>query len=337
MANSTYANFLTECGFEVNKSDFIFLDEANQVQVTDEALTGMMKFITDKYNSIDFSEIEKSAGDYGRFKYGKMLEANLRTLKDIYEVAAETDKGADKYLEVVNNCFAVIDLLYGYRTYFTTLYKSGNGIVQLFYTSLVAGLIYCIGILVSNTIRFVTTEKDSDCEVLYDEIPGTIRNCHIKNIQFAAKSVVDFRRYLEDCMTRLEKRSSMTESITLGATLVGIGIGLYMLPKVIVLIREIIYSIYCTRTKISDMLAVQQDLIKTNIESLEAGRGDKKVIARQRRWAEWLEKWKNRFAMKADTVDNLKRAQMKKENAALRIDKNSPLMNPDESTSGILL
>ena len=58
MANSTYANFLTECGFEVNKSDFIFLDEANQVQVTDEALTGMMKFITDKYNSIDFSEIE---------------------------------------------------------------------------------------------------------------------------------------------------------------------------------------------------------------------------------------------------------------------------------------
>ena len=96
MANSTYANFLTECGFEVNKSDFIFLDEANQVQVTDEALTGMMKFITDKYNSIDFSEIEKSAGDYGRFKYGKMLEANLRTLKDIYEVAVETAKGADK-------------------------------------------------------------------------------------------------------------------------------------------------------------------------------------------------------------------------------------------------
>ena len=336
MANSTYANFLTECGFEVNKSDFIFLDEANQVQITDEALTGMMKFITDKYNSIDFSEIEKTAGDYTRFKYAKMLEANLKTLKTIYEVAAETDKGAEKYLEVITSCFAVINLLTNWRTAFTVLYKSGNGIVQLLYTSLVSGLIYCIGILVSNTIRFVTTEKDTDCEVLYDEIPGTIRNCHIKNIQFAAKSYGDFVKYLESCMNRLESRT-VNESITLGATIIGIGIGLYMLPKVIVLIREIIYSIYCTRTKISDMLAVQQDLIKTNIESLEAGRGDKKVIARQRRWAEWLEKWKNRFAMKADTVDNLKRAQMKKENAALRIDKNSPLMNPDESTSGILL
>lgn len=337
MANSTYANFLTECGFEVNKSDFIFLDEANQVQITDEALTGMMKFITDKYNSIDFSEIEKSAGDYTRFKYSKMLETNLRTLRDIYMVAAETDKGAEKYLEVIENCNKVISLLIGYRGGFTTLYKAGNGMVQLLYTSLIAGLIYCIGILVSNTIRFVTTEKDTDCEVLFDEIPGTIRNCHIKNIQFAGKSVNDFRDYIDRSMMQLEKRSNVNESITLGATLVGIGIGLYMLPKVIVLIREIIYSIYCTRTKISDMLAVQQDLIKTNIESLEAGRGDKKVIARQRRWAEWLEKWKNRFAMKADTVDNLKRAQMKKENAALRIDKNSPLMNPDDSTSGILL
>lgn len=336
MANSTYANFLIECGFEVNKSDFIFLDEANQVQITDEALTGMMKFITDKYNSIDFGEIEKTAGDYNRFKYAKMLETNLRTLRTIYEVAAETDKGAEKYLEVITNCFSVIDLLLYKRSAFTTLYKSGNGIVQLLYTSLVSGLIYCVGILVSNTIRFVTTEKDTDCEVLFDEIPGTIRNCHIKNIQFAAKSRDDFVKYLDSCMNRLESRT-VNESITLGATLVGIGIGLYLLPKVIVLIREIIYSIYCTRTKISDMLAVQQDLIKTNIESLEAGRGDKKVIARQRRWAEWLEKWKNRFAMKADTVDNLKRAQMKKENAALLIDKNSPLMNPDESTSGILL
>ena len=41
--------------------------------------------------------------------------------------------------------------------------------------------------------------------------------------------------------------------------------------------------------------------------------------------------------MKADTTDNLKRAQIKKENETLRIDKDSPLMNPDNSTSGILL
>lgn len=340
MINSTYANFLIECGLEVNKSDFIYLDEANQVQVTDDALTGMMKFITDKYNSIDFGEIEKSAGDIMRFKYTKMLEENLETLDNIYKNAVPTDPGAKKYCEVILHCRSVLNFLQSERMMFSALFKGGNGMVQLLYTSLVAGVIYCVGILVSNTIRFVTTEKDTDCEVLFDEIPGTLRHCHIKNMRYAYNSLSNFQKYLNESYKVMTKRQSVSESVTLGSVALGIaavGAFIALIPNIINLIREIIYSIYCTRTKISDMLAIQQDLIRTNIESLEAGRGDVKVIARQKKIAEKLEKWKVRFAMKADTTDNLKNAQMKKENQTLRIDKNSPLMNRDDSTDGILL
>ena len=338
MINSTYANFLIECGFEVNKSDFIYLNEANQVQITDDALTGMMKFITDKYNSIDFSEIEKSAGDITRFKYTKMLGDTLETLDNIYKNAVPTDPGAKKYCEVILHCRSVLNILQSERMMFSALFKGGNGLVQLLYTSLVAGIIYCTGILVSNTIRFVTTEKDTDCEVLFDEIPGTIRHCHIKNMAYAYNSLSNIEKYLNECYRVQLKKQGINESIgTVAFVIGGVVVGISLIPNIINLIREIIYSIYCSRTKISEMLAVQQELLKTNIESLEAGRGNKKVIARQKRIAEKLEKWKNRFAMKADTTDNLKRAQMKKENETLRIDKNSPLMNPDNSTSGILL
>lgn len=338
MINSTYANFLIECGFEVNKSDFIYLNEANQVQITDDALTGMMKFITDKYNSIDFSEIEKSAGDINRFKYTKMLEDNLETLDSVYENAAVTDPGAKKYVEVILHCRTVLNFLRSERMMFSALFKGGNGMIQLLYTSLVAGIIYCTGILVSNTIRFVTTEKDTDCEVLFDEIPGTIRHCHIKNMAYAYNSLSNFEKYLNECYKVQIKKQGINESIgTVAFVIGGVVVGISLIPNIINLIREIIYSIYCSRTKISEMLAVQQELLKTNIESLEAGRGNKKVIARQKKIAEKLEKWKNRFAMKADTTDNLKRAQIKKENETLRIDKDSPLMNPDNSTSGILL
>ena len=86
-----YSNILTEAGFEVNRVDFACLSEANQVQVTDEALTGMMKFITDKYNSIEFSEIEKSAGDISKFKYAQMILENVQILRDIY--ANSPDEG----------------------------------------------------------------------------------------------------------------------------------------------------------------------------------------------------------------------------------------------------
>ena len=338
MINSTYANFLIECGFEVNKSDFIYLNEANQVQITDDALTGMMKFITDKYNSIDFSEIEKSAGDINRFKYTKMLEDNLETLDSVYKNAAVTDPGAKKYVEVILHCRTVLNFMRNNRMMFSALFKAGNGMIQLLYTSMVAGIIYCTGILVSNTIRFVTTEKDTDCEVLFDEIPGTIRHCHIKNMAYAYNSLSNFEKYLNECYAVQIQKRGINESIgTIAFVIGGVIVGISLIPNIINLIREIIYSIYCSRTKISEMLAVQQELLKTNIESLEAGRGNKKVIARQKKIAEKLEKWKNRFAMKADTTDNLKRAQIKKENETLRIDKDSPLMNPDNSTSGILL
>lgn len=338
MINSTYANFLIECGFEVNKSDFIYLNEANQVQITDDALTGMMKFITDKYNSIDFGEIEKSAGDITRFKYTKMLGDNLETLDSVYKNASMTDPGAKKYMEVILHCRTVLNFLESNRMMFSALFKAGNGMIQLLYTSLVAGIIYCTGILVSNTIRFVTTEKDTDCEVLFDEIPGTIRHCHIKNMAYAYNSLSNFEKYLNECYKVQIKKQGINESIgTVAFVIGGVVVGISLIPNIINLIREIIYSIYCSRTKISEMLTVQQELLKTNIESLEAGRGNKKVIARQKKIAEKLEKWKNRFAMKADTTDNLKRAQMKKENETLRIDKDSPLMNPDNSTSGILL
>lgn len=332
-----YLQVLTEAGFDVTRSDFLLLSEANQVQVTDEALTGMMKFITDKYNSLDFSEIEKSAGDITRFKYYQLILENCQILREIYDSAK--DQGADKYLKVVVSIEEVMRHLMDRRQQYTTLYRSSNGIVQLLYTSLVSAALYATGTLVCNTIRFVTTEKDTPCEVLYDEIPGAVKHIHIKNILSAADDIQTINKVL-DTFSSSTTRAKISESVTLSAgtiAIMAIGGVILLIPKIIVLIREIIYSIYYSRVKMTEMLELQQDLLKTNIESLEAGRGNKKVIARQKKIAQKLETWKNRVALKMDSTETLKRTQERKENASLKIDRNSPLMNPDESPSAILL
>lgn len=332
-----YLQVLTEAGFDVTRSDFLLLSEANQVQVTDEALTGMMKFITDKYNSLDFSEIEKSTGDITRFKYHQLILENCQILREIYD--SSKDQGADKYFKVVVSIEEVMRHLMDRRQQYTTLYRSGNGVVQLLYTSLVSAALYATGTLVCNTIRFVTTEKDTPCEVLYDEIPGAIKYIHIKNILSAADDIQTINKVL-DTFSSSTTRAQMSESVTLSAGTIAVmaiaGV-ILLIPKVIVLIREIIYSIYYSRVKMAEMLELQQDLLKTNIESLEAGRGNKKVIARQKKIAQKLETWKNRVALKMDSTETLKRTQERKENASLKIDRNSPLMNPDESPSAILL
>lgn len=332
-----YQKVLTEAGIEVNHPGFRFLSEANQVQVTDEALTGMMKFITDKYNSLDFSEIEKSAGDITRFKYSGMILENVLTLENIYTNA--NDEGAKKYLDVVVAIRAIMTHLEERRESYITLYRSGNGVVQLLYTSLVAGCLYATGTLVCNTIRFVTTEKDTPCEVLYDEIPGTMKHVHIKNVVAAANDLRSVNQVL-DAFTKPENRVRMNEAVTLSAGTIAVmsiaGI-ILLIPKIIVLIREIIYSIYYSRVKLAEMLELQQDLLKTNIESLEAGRGNKKVIARQKKIAQKLETWKNRVSLKMDSTEALKKTQERKENATLKVERNSPLASPEESTAGIML
>lgn len=329
MANIKYINLLTEAGMEVNRAFFMTLSEANQVQVSDDVLTGMMKFITDKYNSIDFGEIERSAGDITRFKYLGMIRQNTETLKKIY--GNSPDPGAKKYVDVAVAVETLLKHLESRRNDYSNLYKSGNGLIQLIYTSSVAACLFSIGILISNTIRFVTTETETDCQVLYDEIPGTAKNVHIKNVLAAAGSIKDFDKLLDSYSRRSTNEAFAIEPIIAGALAVGAVI--YLIPKILVLIREIIYSIYFLRIKVADMLALQVDLINTNIESLERRGGDDKVIAKQARIAKKLETWKNKIAVKVDTVNSLVIAQKRKEVQALRVEPDSPVARAPEDFS----
>ncbi len=340
-ANIALANTLIECGIEVNKPDFYAMDEATQLKVTDDKLSEMLKFITDKYNSLDFSEIEKSGGDIRKFKYFRLLIDNCTVLENIYKTKSVDDEGAKKYADVISDIHKVIDFLTDKSDKISTLYKADNGVVQLIYTSSVAGVIYAIGTLISNTIRFVTTEIDTPCEVLYDEIPNTIKNIHIKNIHSVAGNLSSYNKVLDAFMDNLKNKNkkSMNEGIApivISATVLAIMSIILLLPRIIILIREIIYSIYYGRVKISDMLGAQADLIRVNIESLESGRGNTKIIARQKKIAEKLEKWKNRIAVNIDSAEVVKNVQIKKENKSLKIDSNTAFeaSNPDD---GLLL
>lgn len=322
---------LTECGIPVSKPYFLSLNEANQLQTTDAVLTGMMKFITDTYNSIDFSEIERSQGDIRRFKYTDMLLDNLTILSKIYE--SSNDPGAEKYREILKDCQRILEYLDNHRKDFSTLYKSGNGLIQMLYTSMVSSVIMVLGLLVNNTIRFVTTEKDTDCTVLYDEIPGTIKHIHIKNVRSVAGSLDDITYIMNNYLAK--KSNRMNESVTLAGALTALGIGaavLLMIPRILNLIREIIYSVYYMRVKMHDLIALQEMLLKTNIESLEA-RGEKPVIiVRQRRIATMLEKMKAKLAVKVDTNQQFVNAAIQKENKSLGVEPGSPYVENPESS-----
>ena len=334
----TWLNVLDETGVPYDRGAVLAMNEANQIKVTDDLLSGMMKFITDKYNQIDFGEIEKSVGDIRRFKYYSMLMENIDTLTNIY--TSSSDAGAKKYIEVLTAMRAILNFLEDNRTMVSTLYKQGNGLVQITYTSLVSSCVCALGVLVNNTIRFVTTEKDTDCEVLFDEIPSTIKNIHIKNITNAANNLDTIYKVLTYFSTK--KGNQLTnESVSLAAVVGGIaaGIGIIILiTKLVVLIREIIYSIYHLRVKMSDMIKVQMYLLQTNIESLTSNGKNVKVIARQKKILGLLEGLLKKISVKVDSVNSLVTNEINSENNKLHIDRNSIVaQGADNINSSILL
>ena len=333
--HTRYLTALSEAGLTVDRGSLMSMNEANQIKVADGVLTQMMKFITDKYNAIDFDEIEKSAGSIDRFKYKDLILENLKMLVNIY--SSSTDPGASKYLEVVQACINIMDFLRDWETDISALYKSGNGLIQLLYTSLVSSVVYAVGTLVSNTIQFVTIEQETDCQVLFDEIPGSIRHVHIKNVLSANKDLDTIEKLIRE-LNAQNKKKATNESVGAIAA-VTVGLVILLAPRIILLIREIIYSIYFSRVKVADMLKLQAQLVQTNIESLESGRGNKTIIARQKRIVEQLNKWQKRIAIKMDTVEVATKSRIDQENRVMHVSKDNEFVQQalEDADTSILI
>lgn len=208
---STIAKILTETGIGADYFAIHRLDEASGLRVADTILADMFKFITDKYNSLNFREIEQSGGDYTKFKYKGMLDENLVTLQKIYQ--ASDDDAASKYLKVVTDMRTIINWLIRRRGDISYLYKKRKGSVQMIYTSTVAAIIYTIAALVSNTIRCVTVDKDADMEVLFDEIPSAYKNVHLKNVISIASSISEFDRFIDASLKDTKKNIMEAASV----------------------------------------------------------------------------------------------------------------------------
>ena len=208
---TTITKVLTESGIEADYFAIHRLDEASGLRVADTILADMFKFITDKYNSLNFREIEQSSGDYTKFKYKDMLDENLVTLQKIYQ--ASDDEGAAKYLKVVSDMREIISWLIRRRGDISYLYKKRKGSIQMIYTSTVAAIIYTIAALVSNTIRCVTVDKDADMEVLFEEIPSAYKNVHLKNVTSIASSLPEFDRFIDASLKDTKKNLMEAASV----------------------------------------------------------------------------------------------------------------------------
>lgn len=336
-------NMLNECGVSVART-FTLLSESQQLAVSDETMGEMFKFVTSKYGSLDFSEIEKSNGNYRKFKYRQLLEENLQILRNIYgnfenKVVMEYVMKIQYIHEYLSDPTPSIkDMEY--------LYEKKNGMVQMFYISTVAAMVYGVSELIALTIRFINNDDDGDLDVYVDEIPNPQKYIHLKNIDTAWVLIKDgtLRELIKANMSANKKAMNEAVGVPIAMALpVAIALAvpalIYLSTKIIPFIREVIYSVYFTRVKWDKVIGVQVSLLKTNIDALEKNQErnpkKKRIIATQRRVVKDLEKLQNMIMVKSDQAKPMVARTIEQENREIKV--NKTVSTPDDQLTDMLL
>jgi hypothetical protein len=299
--------------------------------LNENILAKMFESIGQKYNEIDFSEIEKSKGSFSKFKYNNLIFQNMQMLDDLY--MNNTDPSVVAMAKYTSACRNVGSGLLNNEARFVAMYD--NPVVAVLYNTSVATLIYTTTLLLSTTVRFVTIDKDADIEVIIDNLPNAEKNIFLGNIvKLAAAYENDIPKFLNEMEKATKKTISETAvidndpmvvneaAITVPLFILAIPAAMFALTKIIPLIRELIYGMYHIRVSIENALDYQIDLISANIEILEdrnlttpkEKRKYKRVIARQRKIVEKLDKIKKAVSIKFDVAENQAKKEIVKAN-----------------------
>ena len=76
------------------------------------------------------------------------------------------------------------------------------------------------------------------------------------------------------------------------------------------MLRTIVYYFYYTQMKVSDYLAIQAELIESEAEESE----NEEAAAKQKKWAERLRNWSNKFNIDNKQATNKANNDVKKDN-----------------------
>lgn len=332
------AKIVTSYGF--NAVRFSRLNEAGKVAVSDEMTTDLLKFISNKYNDMDFSEIEKSQGHYSKFKYADIIKENLDTLEDIYKT--HDSKIYDDYIV---SCRTIINHLLEEERSYSQAFLNEIGFIQLNYTMMVSTLIYTVSTLVMATVRFISIDNDSEIEVIVEDLSKHSNYVFMNSSRKYAGCIQtgEMKKVLNAFIAADAKTKQANESFALTistATLpmLAIPVIIILVWKLIPIIRELIYTIFFLRIKITDAINIQIELLNANIEAVDNGnaKNKKKIVAKQKRVVASLTALRNVFMLKVEKAEPQMRREIDSEDRELK-KKNQDMQGPSQKTPEIMI
>ena len=289
-------NILLDAINENITTSFYTMDEAIQSEIAEKVLDKVFSATINKYNKVNFFDIEKTRGDISKLKYYKNLIECVNTLK---EIDAVTHK-----LPAIGTIEKAINNLIKLKPEFEKSFRVQNNCGIMIYNLITYSIMESVSYLIATSINFtseteiIISNTDSDkllvssldkFNVLSED--GTI----YKFVNEVEKEIMN--ESIGTTLANFIKKVPVKKMV--GITLVSIAI-LGLLKSIVPLVQNTVYYIYKVRHKLSETAQVQADMLELNISILKEDGKDPKIIAEQEKWVERFKKYAEKFALDSD-------------------------------------
>lgn len=290
------------------------LNEAEEVKVLNTLCDRLYKkLIDEKFNSIDFGDIDLSKGDIEKY-------AGYVSTMDCLEILDGLIKQFRGNPEPVNTIYRAIENLKNNKEKFVKSFQMNIEMPMVIYCTTVLSIVSATSMLISTCVEYIKSPKNDSFEIELDKV-ALIRskdNLMLKSLEKFNKACDkgDVQKSIDYVIAGFKQEKGLLGTVGVTAlTASGIvAIAMTIIP----LIREIIYFFYYYRMRMSDYLELQGQLLEMNAYSIELSNSDdpeknKRIADRQHEIAKRFDKTAKFIAVKIKGTENKAKSESKKE------------------------
>lgn len=292
------------------------LNETEQNQAMVALASKLYQKILDKVDDIDFGTIPASKGDITKIgNYQEMIEC-LDIIGDIITNFKQNTAQIDTIEQAIENMKAS-------RKTWEKAFAINCELVMTFYNTICLSIVSSVSLLISSSIDFISKPGEvKSFEISFDHVAYSkskdkllFQNLEKFNRSYAKGEVDKLMSTIVKTNASLKESTgipeSITESLTLGAVVMGIGGTIFigvLFSLIIPILHELVSFFYCTKQSVSEYFDQQAKIVQFNAEQLKydytkSENEVKKIYDKQMKIAEKFRKISDALAIKMTKAD----------------------------------
>lgn len=239
------------------------LDEAGQNSILTNLTSKLYDHIVKKTTNIDYGKIPQTKGDITK------LDA-YEDLKDVLEILHGILKEYHQDGGPIDVCTTTLTNLETRKDLFERAYRADCELPVMIYENAVLALVSGVSYMIAGCIEFIKAPSDETYTIQLDKIAYAKSKDYLlyHALEKFNKSCAngDLDKAVNDIISRRVRKFTGVAAGIIAGTVIGIVVIMNIVP----ILRELVYVLYYTRTRISDFFEVQADLLQMNAYNVEA-------------------------------------------------------------------